>query len=343
MNSLDEIPITELNKDNVISYIDDDNYVFINNSEDYKNINKYTIINNLLHIIFDEFVYYDPYKAFHYIIKFIIKVKPNIVNEEVSSDTFLNMAVKNYNDDMSDIQLLIDNGADVNLENVCEIFPLANAIMDYNIEVADYLLKHNADIDKKFRGTTLLSYISGYNDEDNNLFYYLINNNADINSIDNDGLSILDHAIISGNEERIEYLRNKGAIEGNKDERIKQHYWQMVLIKDSDKIDDLIKDGLDINSQPSLLFSYNNTYNKEFTDYLRSNGAEIGKLSEEQRKNNMSNAIKYYSSIEFIKDLLVNNEYKLSDIVSENMNIEQLADKVGNKEIIKYLTDNLQW
>ncbi len=57
----------------------------------------------------------------------------------------------------------------------------------------------------------------------------------------------------------------------------------------------------------------------------------------------MQFAIAYRKDLQFIKDLLVNNEYKLSDIISGNMNIKQLADKVGNKKIIEYLHDNLQW
>lgn len=128
------------------------------------------------------------------LIKIILKFNKNNINTKVQNimpwekliigETALHMAARNNNLDIA--KLLIENGADVNIQAVDGFTPLHNACKKQAVDVIELLLKNNADINAKdFDGFTPLNIACRKNKHV--AAYLLIKNGANVNLPDNYG------------------------------------------------------------------------------------------------------------------------------------------------------------
>jgi ankyrin repeat protein len=118
------------------------------------------------------------------------------------------------------IQLLIDNGIDVNAQDDDGSTPLSEAIRNKNSEIVKLLIENGVDFEIKDKdGFTPLFYAIKYGDIE--IVRLLIGNGIDINSQVSNDISPLHIAILLRNIEMIKLLINNGAdvnIKGIKEE-----------------------------------------------------------------------------------------------------------------------------
>jgi ankyrin repeat protein len=103
------------------------------------------------------------------------------------------------------VKLLVERGADVNLQNENGTTPLIKACFNEFFEIAKYLVENNADINRSDKeGFTPLMFAAGKGNE--KLSEYLIDRSADINSENRDGITALFLAASGSYEESTKLL-----------------------------------------------------------------------------------------------------------------------------------------
>ena len=119
------------------------------------------------------------------------------------------------------IRALIAAGADVNTERRWRTH-LGEFTTKGNLQAADLLIQHGADVDKKNqRGLTPLqaliyppSWVERYGDPIPNI-EFLLARGADIDALSDDGKTALDIAVEQGNEEVANLLQERGGLAGS--------------------------------------------------------------------------------------------------------------------------------
>lgn len=108
------------------------------------------------------------------------------------------------------VNLLVDNGADVNVRNHNGVQPLGCAIMTGNLTIAKCLIERGADVNfVSIDGASPLHIAVSLGNLEAVIF--LVENNANIHSKDYSNRSPLSVATSSGNSEILEYLKSLGA------------------------------------------------------------------------------------------------------------------------------------
>lgn len=119
--------------------------------------------------------------------------------------------------DIKLVQLLIDNGADVNVFDFECYSPLHRCIRSNSFEIAKLLIENNIDVNSvTHKGMNAFHYlcrVKSNDDEKIELCELLFDNNCDINVLDSNGTSPLDNARLCPvpSPEFIGYLLEKGA------------------------------------------------------------------------------------------------------------------------------------
>lgn len=137
------------------------------------------------------------------------------------------------------VKLLVDRGADVNLQNESGTTPLKQACFNESFEIAKYLVENNADINRSDNeGFTPLMFAAGKGNE--KLSEYLIDRGADLNSENRDGITALFLAASGGYAESTKLLLMREAkfsvVDKYPYETAKSH--KFIVEQNLEKIDD---------------------------------------------------------------------------------------------------------
>ena len=154
------------------------------------------------------------------------------VNLNYGFESSLFFALKNLNN----VKLLVANGADVNYANLLGVTPLFNAVQLNDINLVKFLLENGALVNKRlidvstklaysanlsvqlpsfvklcdFDGASKSVLMSAAGAADVEILQLLIDNGADVQAVDDNGLNALDYAIIGKKEINAQYLRAMG-------------------------------------------------------------------------------------------------------------------------------------
>ncbi|UNF62747.1 ankyrin repeat domain-containing protein [Spiroplasma poulsonii] len=148
-----------------------------------------------------------------------IKNNPEIVQLLLDKGADVNLQNKNgdiplitaiKNNDLKMVQLLLDNGADINLQNKNVDIPLITAIKNNDLKMVQLLLDKGADVNLQNKnGLIPLDYAMDRNNKE--LVQFLIDNGAGVNIKDWFGCTPLHNAIIKDNLKMVQFLIDKGA------------------------------------------------------------------------------------------------------------------------------------
>ena len=154
------------------------------------------------------------------------------VNLNYGFESSLFFALKNLNN----VKLLVSSGADVNYANLLGITPLFKAVQLNDINLVKFLLENGALVNKRLIDvSTKLAYSSNLSVQlpsfvklcdfdaasksvlmsaagaaDVEILQLLVDNGADVQAVDDNGLNALDYAIIGKKEINAQYLRAMG-------------------------------------------------------------------------------------------------------------------------------------
>lgn len=132
------------------------------------------------------------------------KVDINVKDDNVFLDTPLHWAVTNGS--KSILELLLENGADVNAKNNKDSTPLHYAANNYLASLATLLIKHGADVNAKTNcGNTPLHFAAA--SSNTVVAKVLLNNDADVNCKNNDGRTPLNIAKLRRDKETIRFFK----------------------------------------------------------------------------------------------------------------------------------------
>lgn len=123
-----------------------------------------------------------------------------------------NMLAASLNEDIQEMQRLLDEGADINVQDIKGWTPLCNAVNDDNIEVALFLLNRGANVNARdmYNSTPLHEAVRGGDIE---MVTMLIEHGADVNMVDDAGNTPLAVALQEGKNEAAEFLKQHGSSE----------------------------------------------------------------------------------------------------------------------------------
>lgn len=142
----------------------------------------------------------------------LLQKHPELITTRPMSETWLHVAAARPNVEMVD--MLLNIGIDVNVLNDVDETALAQAVADGQLEVAEFLIEKGANPNI---GRPLIAAI---NQEDCpfEMVKLLVENGVDVNHVflwfDDPEMpfNALSHAIASGNDEIVEYLKANGAV-----------------------------------------------------------------------------------------------------------------------------------
>jgi len=146
-----------------------------------------------------------PKKETQKIIKFLLKKgAKTTISPEFGMDA-LSLAV--YNGDIESVQLLIENGADINRSHD-NFSPIMIAVTTGSLEMTKLLTENGADVNDDTDKQTALMYAV---QNSITLTKYLVSKGAKVNETDSYGTTPLMYASEFGNVEIIKFLLSKGA------------------------------------------------------------------------------------------------------------------------------------
>jgi ankyrin repeat protein len=138
--------------------------------------------------------------------------------------TALHLAVRDWDNwnieqTTSQLQMLVDHGANINAKDRSYSTPLHHALAqrDLNRAGISFLLDHGAQTSAMdLFGRTPLHVAAERQTLDKDIVQQQLDHGADINSCDNMGTTLLDDAIRASNSHNIEILTRLGAVEGRR-------------------------------------------------------------------------------------------------------------------------------
>ena len=257
----------------------------LNDNNNEKTFSFIVELNKLKYNLFDYYIY-----GYHNILKELIKKHKfdiNTINNAniLTGFTFLMYAVQNHDVDLELINLLIDNGANVNYAAKNGKTILMYAIENKsNLNLLKLLIENGADIntvDKK--GKNILMY-SIENNNKIELVKFLIEKTANINTFDKEGKNILMYAIENKNIiELLKFLIDNGANINHTDIDGKNILSRALNIKpypSLELIDNLLKLGARVNAEDSngcgsLINAIKNKLDISYIKLLIDYGADV--------------------------------------------------------------------
>ena len=215
--------------------------------------------------------------------------------------------------DLVGVKLSLDKGAEINDKRSDEwgYSAITHATMIRNLDIVNYLIENGADIDTQanHKGTPLMIAI---NNKDYDMVINLVEQGANINARNNEKVTVFDTAILKGNPLIAKYLIIQGI------DTSKLHLADFAAIGDLDKVRELHKSGINLNSSSTLndidyytaLESASWGGHINIIEYLVENGADVN----------------------FVSGSDMESKYGKTPLISAVVN--------GQVDIVKYLIDN---
>ncbi len=161
------------------------------------------------------------------IVKLLIKNKAD-VNFKAHNETILHNVIRRdaFSDTPLIIDMLVENGADIEARKYGGETPLMSACFEGNIGVAEHLIKKGARIDSRDdKGVTVLGYALRFIETAK----LIVEHGADVNAKNNIGRTALMSATTSGKEEIVKLLLDNGAdvnvVDRNGNTALEGHYY----------------------------------------------------------------------------------------------------------------------
>lgn len=165
------------------------------------------------------------------ILKFMLNhttIKPNLSVQNEYLETPLHQAAKQSHLDCA--RVLIENGANVNIQDIKGATPLHNSIIGGNLQLVTEIIEARADVNAKnnrYRTPLHLTAAAGYPE----ILLRMVEAGADINAIDVDGFTPLHDATINANHDCVEALIKAGANINIRDKHGSSPYYYAVIGK----------------------------------------------------------------------------------------------------------------
>lgn len=246
------------------------------------------------------------------LVQFLIENGADVHSEDTAGNTPLHVALKTPANDAS-IKLLIKKGADVNKTNqmgmaplnIATQFDLSSGLLNLVSSSFDYVtLLIETGQAKLKTSTPLLSF--AFIRDHQNIATYLLNKGADINTQDENRMTLLHHAIGAQNQEVVEYLLKKG-VDVNLANNDGQTPLQLAIV----------------NSQPEIALK------------LVEKAAAIDSLSPLQKVDLLKTAIKMGKTT--AADLIVQSINLNEPDKKGNTLLHEAAQTSGNEKLIQFL------
>ena len=191
---------------------------------------------------------------------------PNINMEDETGLTLL-MKVAAKFDKPEIIAILLNSGAEINYANSAGATALTEACRYNHVQTAAMLLEHGAEINAAWDGKTCLMLIKPQQEE---MLDLLLQNKADIMYKNADGVSVLQTAVLSGNQKLAAHISKQSSAVNEVDADGNNLLMQLALTK-SQNVEEisqmaaiLIKNGIDVNHRNNngetalIMFAKNN-------------------------------------------------------------------------------------
>ena len=157
------------------------------------------------------------------------------LNKERNGTTLLHYASRYSSKEL--IELLIDNGADVNARNKEQSTPLLGAVAEGRMNIVELLVNKGADVSAKYkRGRTALHDAAAYGHK--GICEILIAEGVNINEGSWDGTTSLHNAAQNGNKDVVEILIAEGA---NLNVRTNKNRTPLDCVNGESEIADLLR------------------------------------------------------------------------------------------------------
>ncbi len=179
------------------------------------------------------------------LLEFLIQNEADINIQDRRNNTPLHIALQNDNIDIA--KILIENDADVSIENYDNISPFCLMLEKKYLDLVKLSILNGTDANLKCQGEPIIldAIVSGQID----FLEFIIQNGADINVKDEYGFMPLDaYYLLDNNSVIKDILINKGAITGITDKNRSLYLGAAICFKNDKIIKQLVDDGVDINS-----------------------------------------------------------------------------------------------
>lgn len=265
-------------------------------------------------------------KRFLTTIQQLINYGANVNNMDISP---LHYACKLGNIEI--IQLLLGNGADINLINNSGKSPIYYACKHGNIELIKYLIEHGAN----FNDISIINHlINAIDNNDIELLKYYIEHGANINEEDSNGYSLLMYSCMNNKYDMVKYLIDNGADVFDTDN------YKYTTLHHSCKASVNIVQCLLDRVQQILDSNEDNMSVSQYVNIRAIDNEDIDSDSDEDNSEKTTALILAVSenNIEVVK-LLLNNGADVSIRNEDKQNALHMALTQKNKEIFNILFD----
>ncbi|XP_075218628.1 uncharacterized protein LOC142323194 [Lycorma delicatula] len=214
------------------------------------------------------------------------------VNEicDEHKNTILHLSVDNFcdNDDLTTIKLLLDYGADVNARNLFKEIPLKKAVSVVNEDLWFELISRGSNINE-IKGFAcnfgVLTYALAKQSRSKDLLQELIDNGADVNSVDLDGYTPLLLALKNNCSVDCIILLIENNADVNKSSKCRYTtplLMAMELRRDKEIVLALINNGADVNvvdeyGMSPLMYAISHNDYKDIIEHLITKGGNINR------------------------------------------------------------------
>jgi ankyrin repeat protein len=290
----------------------------------------YNNINSMMYIVLNKLLV----KKFNKVIKILLNLFRDNENKKDYFDYLRIFSV--YYENKEIVQFLIDNNFDINLNDKNGLIPLTIATICGYDEIVKILLQcKDIELNKKDRGMTALMYAVKYNNE--TIMNLLLENNADINILSDEGNNLLFYASINDNNKIFEQLLPKFNVNHQND---LGNTTLITATNNSNKIkmQKLLEYGADVNIRNNKEFSALDIAvllgDIELVNILLKFGANINKTDNNGKTILMKLLKKYSNSKKNIINHLISIGGKVND---ENNDLSFIKNETLREEYLEIL------
>ncbi len=135
-----------------------------------------------------------------------IKKKPDLANSQENGNFIIHLVTRNNS--LPFLKILVDNGSNINQQDIQGYTPLYYAVINGNREISLYLLENDADVNSRDADKNSLLVVAVQNN-DLDICKLLVKYGIDLDSYNSDGLDAFSIACLNGKTTIAEYLMSQ--------------------------------------------------------------------------------------------------------------------------------------